>query len=177
MPSRSQFELFVHDLFIYAARQNGVAVAPPAVSIFVVPEWGWASSGVAIQKVGQIPPDANWAHAFAAASYMPSRIEERLKVMEEMLAQAPGEYDKYLDSEAFVWVREPSGFSPSEADLAGLERHSRLATATIRLIQLVAIGKPGTDVLNQSDTKAVDLFKSFMKQMSPDEFARKYIND
>lgn len=173
VPSQSQLALFVRDFFIYAAQQNRVAVAPPPVEVMVVPELAWASSGDGIEKLGQMPAKADWLHAFAAVSYMSSKFEERLKVMQEMQAERPGEYDRLLDAQAFIWVRMPSGLTED----AAFERHSRLATATIQLIQLVVAGGRATRVLNEPDSAANSLYKSFLLQMSPDEFAQKYATD
>jgi hypothetical protein len=77
--------------------------------------------------------------------------------------------------EAFIWVREPSGIA--EEDLAGLERHSRLASATLLLIRLVASGKPGIRGSDRPDSEATELFKSFLGRMSPDDFAQKYVSE
>lgn len=175
MSSGRRFELFVRDFFSFAAQRTRVSASPPATAVFVVPEQYWAGSGSLISRLGQMPPEASWARAFAAASYMPSRVEIRLRVMAEIQAEGkPGEFDKYLDAEAFVWVREPSGL---ESDLAGLEQYSRLATATNRLVSLVAAGRAGTAIVDRPDRDAIDLFKVFMGQMTPNEFAKRYRRD
>lgn len=160
MSSDERFELFVRDFFSFAARRRRVSASPPATAVFIVPEWGWAATGSLIARLRQMPPQIDWSQSFAAASYMPSTMETRLRVMAEMQAEGrPGEYDKYLDAEAFVWVREPSGL---DSDLAGLERYSRLATATARLVPLAAAGKAETAVVDRSDRDAIDLFRDFL---------------
>ena len=67
-------------------------------------------------------------------------------------------------------MRAPSSL---EGDVAGLRRHSLLAAATVALMRLVASRNPGTSVLDRDAVVASPLFKSFLQQMNPDDFARK----
>jgi hypothetical protein len=170
--SRERFELFVRDFFSFAAGRRRVSASPPATAVFIVPEWGWAATGSLIARLGQMPPETDWSQSFAASAYMPSTMERRLRVMAEIQAEGrSGEYDKYLDAEAFVWVREPSGL---DSDLAGLERYSRLATATARPVPFAAAGKAKATVADRPDRDAIDLFREFLVQMTPDEFIKRY---
>ncbi len=175
MSSRDRFELFVRDFFTFTAQRTRLSASPPATAVFIVLEWGWAGTGSLVARLGQMSPETDWRQSFAAASYMPSRVETRLRVMAEIQAEGTqGEYDRYIDAEAFIWVREPSGL---ENDLAHVERYSRLATATKSLVSVVAVGRAKTIVADRPDREATSLFKAFLERMTPDEFTKRYRHD
>ena len=121
-----------------------------------------------------MPDGVKWEECYVAAAYLPSTMEDRLRVMAAFQAkESPGEYDRYLDMNTLVWVRRPTG-ALDDVNVI-IEIYTRIAAATLRLLPLITAKAPGIIVLDRPDKQASDLLIDFTNQMTQTEFANRYV--
>ena len=165
------FNRFVHDFLGFAIGKLGANIEPPSACVFLVPDSGWWNMLGHLIELQGFP---YWKEARAAVVYVPSTLEDRIMLADEIeRTKSGGEYDRFVDYNSFIWVRRPELFSDGVE--AATEIYYSMAACCIRLVTFAAAGSGGVGVISGYEEPAVGMMNNFCSTMTPSEFAARYV--
>jgi hypothetical protein len=146
-----------------------VDVDPPCVGLLIMPDDAWSRLEHIIEPSQNL---RNWKEAKAAVFYMPSTLEDRLRVAEEIQHIRPGEYDRFVDYCALVLVRMPE--LVGDGVQGTMDIYYGMAASCIRLVLLAVAKSRGVGIVVDYEAPALKMMNDFFSTMTPDEFAARY---
>jgi len=171
LPYERPFNVFVRDFLRFVITRSAVGIEPPSACVFLVPtdEW-WNTLGHLIEPRG-LP---YWKEARAAAVYVPSTLEDRIMLADEIeRTKSGGEYDRFVDYNSLIWVRRPE--LSSDGVQAATEIYYGMAACCIRLVNLATAGSGGVGIISSYEEPALGMMNDFCSTMTPAEFAARYV--
>jgi hypothetical protein len=165
---RTRPERFAADMFLYLAKRKRISIEPIAASFaFAIDGQEWRRR---LTEVG-VPPGTGWDQALALVSYLPVPFEARLRVHADAQTKGtqeefPGEYDRYLNADTWIWVKK-------RPDLDDREVYLLITTAVAHIIPWVLERKPLHAAIAAPDKNAAYLLDDFRREQG-EEFLKKY---
>jgi len=170
LPYEAPFSRFARDFLSFAIRVLGANIKPLPVGVLIVPDDDWCSRLEHIIEPSQ--GLRNWKEAKAAVFYMPSTLEDRLRVAEEIQRVRPGEYDRFVDYCALVLVRRPELVGDGVQGI--MDIYYGMVGSCIRLVLLAVAKSRGVGIVVDYEAPALKMLNAFFNTMTPDEFATRY---
>ena len=117
----------------------------------------------------------DWMRSWAAAEYFPISQEDRLRILGNV-SQAPpedfaGQYDSYLSSDTWIWIRHrPDPVVPT----TDLEMYILVTSVVTRLVPWVRDRRVGAVMVIPYEERSANLFDQFRATMSQSAFDERY---
>ena len=173
LPYEAPFNRFARDFLSFAMRKLGANIKSPSVGVLLVPDDDWWNR---LERI--IEPSQNlrnWKEAKAAVFYMPSTLEDRLRVAEEIQRVKPGEYDRFVDYCALVLLRRPELLG--DGVQGTMDIYYGMVASCIRLVLLAVAQSGGVGIVVDYEAPALKMMNDFFSTMTPDEFAARYASE
>jgi len=169
LPYEAPLNRFAHDFLGFAIGRLDANIESPSVGVIIVPDddW-WSRLGNVIEPFQGLP---NWKEATAAVVYVSSTLEDRVRLAHEIQRIRKGEYDRFVDYCALIFLRRPE---PGDKVQATTQIYYGIAASCIRLLFLAVARSLGVGVVVGYESAALKMMNDFLSTMTPDEFAARY---
>jgi len=162
-------ERFARDFLRFTVEKLALDVAPPCAGVLIMSD---DSSWETLMHAVELDGLHDLRGAKAVTIYMPSTLEQRVRLSTELQRIRAGEYDRFLDYEALICVRSPQLDDNMLQVAVGL--YYAIATSCIHLVILAKASVGGIGVVKGYEKPALAMMNDFFSTMTPDQFAARY---
>jgi hypothetical protein len=162
-------ERLARDFLRFATAKLAADVAPPCAGVLIMSDdssWEYLMHAVELDGLHDLRGTK------AVAIYMPSTLEQRVRLATELQRIHAGEYDRFLDYQALICVRRPE--LDGNMLQVTVDLYYAIATSSIQLVILAKASVGGIGVVKGYEKPALAMMNDFFSSMTPDQFAARY---